>query len=190
MSRTMRALEVAFDLHQGQERKCDKSPYVVHVLDVARLLLSEPGTSEDVVVAGILHDTLEDTRYTSEQLESDFGRKVRQLVESVTEPLTGRTDSGAEKRYTWRQRKQYKLDLAAGATRDQLLVSIADKVSNLQSMRDDLLIFGPNMWEHFSASKKEVRWYHESMWAIFQERLEGCRMLPLYRELMRFVFDE
>lgn len=63
-STIQRALITAYDLHQGQERKCsNQAPYFVHILDVAGHLMAEPTATEDVIIAGILHDTLEDTPY-------------------------------------------------------------------------------------------------------------------------------
>ena len=60
-SNIQRALTLACDLHQGQKRKCNQAPYFVHILDVARLLMAEPTATEETIVAGILHDKLEDT---------------------------------------------------------------------------------------------------------------------------------
>ena len=74
MDNVQRALMTAFECHKSQIRKAGGASYIVHILDVARILLSEPGVSEDVVVAGILHDTLEDTPYTAKQFEQEIGR--------------------------------------------------------------------------------------------------------------------
>lgn len=187
-SKTQKALNMAYDLHQGQKRKCNQAPYFVHILDVARLLMAEPTATEDVIVAGILHDTLEDTDYTAEQLEQDFSTHVRQLVEFTTEPDKDSHTSKEEKRKTWKQRKQHTLDACQTATRDQLLILLADKLSILQSMHDDLVIYGDTLWGHFNADKNDIAWYYLELEKVFEEKLPDVRMLRLYNELIANIF--
>ena len=73
-----KAINTAATLHDGQERKGDGLPYIVHPFSVA-LILMEYSQDEDVIVAGLLHDTIEDTGYTREQMEEDFGERVWQV---------------------------------------------------------------------------------------------------------------
>lgn len=163
MNSIQKALSTAYDLHLGQKRKGSQAPYFVHILDVAGHLMAEPTATEDVIVAGILHDTLEDAPYTANQLEQNFGPEIRQLVEFCTEPAKDNHTSKADKRQTWQQRKQHTIDACQSATHDQLLIVLADKLSNLQSIHDDLIVHGEKLWDHFNANRKEIFWYYSQL---------------------------
>lgn len=189
MTNIPRALSKAYDLHQDQRRKCSQAPYFVHILDVARHLIAEPNITEDVIVAGILHDTLEDTPYTAEALEQDFGPTVRQLVEFNTEPAKDHHTCPQDKQQTWKQRKQHTLNDAPNATRDQLLVLLADKLANLQSLHNDLILHGDTVWTHFNASKDDTAWYYRELQKTFQSRLSETRMQHLFEKLLLPVFQ-
>jgi len=188
MDRVVQALHTAFEQHRGQTRKHSKIPYTVHVLDVARLLLSEPDASEDVVVAGILHDTLEDTPYSAWQMEKEFGPAVRGLVEFATEPQKDRATSMAEKRRTWKSRKEHTIMAARVASTDQLLVLLADKLSNLQSLEVDLATQGDEVWDHFNAPRLDIAWYYTTLRDIFGDKLAATRIFRRYDVLVDEVF--
>ena len=91
-----KAIEFAARAHSGQYRKGTKIPYIVHPLGVAKLLI-EHGCPDHIVIAGILHDTTEDTPVTLEQIKDIFGLAVAALVEEASEP---------DKSDTWENRKK------------------------------------------------------------------------------------
>src|SRR5450631_1910449 len=91
------ALRFAGDAHSGQFRKGTRVPYLIHPLNVAKILL-DCGCSDELAVAGLLHDTVEDTAVTLEQIRASFGDAVARLVEFATEP---------EKLWTWERRKEH-----------------------------------------------------------------------------------
>lgn len=188
MNLILKALEIAFECHKNQRRKGNNAPYIVHILDVAKLLLSEPSASENVIIAGILHDTLEDTIYTVEQLKDDFGVGVLELVQFMTEPDKDNTTSKEEKRLTWKQRKQHTLQACQAATKDQLLILLADKLSNLQSIKDDLITIGDQIWSYFNAQKADICWYYHELGNVFRQRFGSTRLFKLYDKLMTEVF--
>jgi (p)ppGpp synthase/HD superfamily hydrolase len=187
--RIQTALMTAFECHRGQTRKLGGAPYTVHILDVARLLLSEPGVSDDVVVAGILHDTLEDTSYTPQQLERDFGPHVLSLVQFATEPDKDHSTSKEQRRRTWRARKEHTITACAHASRDQLLVLLADKLSNLASLREELHLYGETIWTAFNASQEDIAWYYRALRATLAEKLQDTRLFRLYARLADTVFE-
>ncbi len=189
MDRIQKALMTAYECHRGQTRKLGGAPYIVHILDIARLLLSEPGVSEDVVVAGILHDTLEDTPHTPQQLERDFGPHVLSLVQFATEPGKGPGTSKEEGARTWRARKEHTIQACAHATRDQLLVLIADKLSNLASLQEELHLHGDAVWIAFNASKEDIAWYYRTLRFTVVDKLQDTRLFCLYLQLADEVFD-
>jgi (p)ppGpp synthase/HD superfamily hydrolase len=185
-----KALKIAFECHEGQRRKVNSAPYIVHILDVAKLLLSEPSATENIVIAGILHDTLEDTSYNAEQLKEDFGSSILNIVQFVTEPGKGNITSKEEKRQTWKQRKQHTLDSCQTATNDQLLVLLADKLSNLQSIKNDLLILSDNIWSYFNAQKADICWYFRELNNIFSQRIGNTRLFKIYDKVFEDVFAD
>jgi len=184
MNSIEKALMTAFQCHRGQTRKLGGAPYIVHILDVARILLSEPGVSEDVVIAGILHDTLEDTWYTPLRLERDFGLTVLSLTQFATEPEKGPATTREERHQTWRARKEHTIQDCAHATRDQLLVLIADKLSNLTSLQEEHHLHGDTIWTAFNASKEYTAWYHRSLRTAVADRLQDTRLFRLYTRLV------
>ena len=131
------ALCFAANAHSGQYRKGTNIPYISHLTNVMKILC-ENNCTEEVIVAGILHDVVEDTPVTIEEVEAIFGREVAFLVRGATEVqklVKIRKDSDE---VSWKERKQHTVHfLTEDATPDQLLVSSADKLDNLRSILDD-----------------------------------------------------
>ncbi|MCW2247692.1 (p)ppGpp synthase/HD superfamily hydrolase [Azospirillum fermentarium] len=122
-----RALEFAAHKHTDQRRKGLRAePYINHLAEVAHLVAEATG-GEDVeaVIAGLLHDTMEDTDTSREELEKMFGPTIAAIVSEVTD----------DKRLTRAERKQRQIDTAPAASPKAKLVKIADKISNLRSMK-------------------------------------------------------
>jgi (p)ppGpp synthase/HD superfamily hydrolase len=166
----------------GQSRKGTAFPYVVHPIRVADIL-DRFGLGEDVVVAGFLHDTIEDTAVTAVQVEAEFGPRVRQLVEAVSEP-----DKGAR----WKLRKQLTIDhLAAEDDHDILALTAADKLDNVRSTSDMLLRFSePEVWGHFSAPQAEQHWYYRSIAAILRRKDPDSSLFHALDDETRELFPD
>lgn len=126
LTAVFRALEFAAHKHRDQRRKdADATPYINHPIQLARLLIDDGGlTDTDVIVAAILHDTVEDTRTTTEELEREFGAAVARLVMEVTD----------DKRLPKDVRKRLQVEQAATLSRGARLVKLADKICNLRDM--------------------------------------------------------
>ena len=112
--------------HQNQKRKETEIPYIVHPMEVMQIL-TENGCSENVIVAGILHDTLEDTDTRPEEIEKRFGKEIRSIVQTECE----------DKSKTWKERKQVFIDCLKNDSLETKLVCCADKLSNARSMYAD-----------------------------------------------------
>ena len=104
-------------------------------------------------MAGLLHDTVEDTDVDIDDIQLAFGDRVSTLVANHTE----------NKRLSWRERKQHTIDTVKVADRDTRLLIMADKVSNLRSMLSDYSRVGEQLWERFNASKEEQSWYNSEL---------------------------
>ncbi len=97
-SRVFHAIEFAAKAHQGQFRKGTKIPYIIHPIGAAQILI-EYGCSEEVIIAAILHDTVEDTKVTIQEIEKEFGKEVSKLVEHASEL--------PQETHSWKERKKH-----------------------------------------------------------------------------------
>jgi hypothetical protein len=147
------AIEYAAKAHKSQYRKGTDIPYVSHPLAVGMILL-QAGCKEDVVTAGILHDTLEDTDAKEEELLRLFGPKVLDMVKGCSEP-----DKGA----SWEERKQHTLDSLKHAPLSIRQVACADKLHNLRSIKRDLSTLGEKAWDKFNRGRESQQWYYTEM---------------------------
>ena len=153
--------------HGDQTRKGGDIPYVSHLLGVASLVL-EAGGDEDMAIAGLLHDTIEDTDTTAVDIEHRFGRRVAFIV-------VGCTDTDEHPKPPWRPRKErYITHLVAASTpRDVLAVSLADKLHNARSLLADYRQHGEEVARRFNAGPAEQLWYYETLAGVFQARMPG-----------------
>ncbi|MFA5947596.1 MAG: HD domain-containing protein [Candidatus Gracilibacteria bacterium] len=152
------AINTAAHLHDGQERKADGLPYIVHPFTVALILMNYTA-DEDVIIAGILHDTIEDTPYTKEQMEEAFGPRVTSLVTDLTE---------LPKTFSWQERKDSYLKHLETTSHESKLICAADKIHNLQSMLDAFRKFGEKANEKFNAPADKKLWFYEECLKIFK----------------------
>lgn len=179
-SKIQKAIRRASLLHEGQKRKCDGSPYVTHLFGVA-LILAHYVDDEDVIVAGILHDVLEDVpkeRYSDEDMRQEFGAKIYAIVKEVTEdkdPEEHRTKS----QELWLKRKQQYIDNLKNDSQEALLVAAADKIHNLLSMIESHEKYGDEIWQHFKAPENKRMWFYREVFAVLASRLAH----PIIQEL-------
>ncbi len=132
-------------------------PYIVHPLRVSTLLI-ETGASDSLAIAGVLHDTVEDTDTTLDQIERLFGTDVRMLVDAVTEP---------NRAAPWEERKSGTIDRLGTASQDMLLLACADKLDNVRSMSRGEALLGNAFWDRFSRPRElQARYYRDVANAI------------------------
>lgn len=143
----------AAEAHNGQFRKGTQLPYIIHPLEVAQIL-SSVQASQEVVAAGILHDTLEDTKVSYQDLACCFGDYVASLVLACSNLCDG----------PWQARKQHTVSkLERTQNIDVALILCADKLSNLRSIVYDAEIDRNGIWKRFSAPKEDVLWYYAKL---------------------------
>lgn len=155
--RYRRALEFAFELHRHQSRKGSGVPYVAHVLGVSSLVL-ECGGDEDLAIAALLHDAVEDQGgvVVGEQIRELFGDRVANVVLACS-------DSWGADRSPWRERKEAYIAKLGTTSSDAHLVASCDKLYNLQTIVDDLLANGAEVWTRFSGGRDGVVWYYSQL---------------------------
>ena len=178
------AISFAVKVHDGMRRKTNNAPYILHPLESATIV----GTMTDdqnVIAGAILHDVVEDTDVTIEEIEEKFGKRVRELVESETE--NKRPEMPASE--TWRIRKEESLKVLEN-TNDigVLMVWLGDKLANMRSIYRDFQIEGNAMWEKFNQKDvNEHAWYYNSI-VNLTKRLSYTSAWLEYKTLVDLVF--
>jgi len=147
------ALDFAAKAHKGKDRKGTDIPYIAHPYGVGVILL-QAGCDEEVVVAGILHDTVEDSPVTLEDIREQFGERVASIVEGCSEP---------DKSLPWEERKRHSLEHLKTAPEEVRMVVCADKLHNIRSMAAEYEIIGDKLWERFNRGKEAQEWYYRGM---------------------------
>jgi len=181
-----RAIVSATLLHSNQKRKMSGAPYIVHPYAVA-FLLAHYSDDEDVIIAGLLHDTLEDVpEYTEEKLREEFGDRVCMIVKEISENYTEEEKIFPQKRSeSWLVRKEGYLNGLKDDSKEALLVAAADKIHNIRSFLDEYAIHHDTVWQYFRTTPEKMLWFYGEATDIIEKRLHH----PLSVEL-RKVFEE
>ena len=151
-NRLNKAITFATEKHSGQVRKSTKIPYILHPLEVLQVLYSMRADT-NLMIAGVLHDTVEDTDTTLDEIREIFGDDVADLVASNSE----------DKSKTWEERKQHTINELAKADLRVKMLIMADKLSNIRSIAFDYNNIGDKLWERFNAPKEKQAWYYDGI---------------------------
>jgi (p)ppGpp synthase/HD superfamily hydrolase len=169
-----RALLYATHVHGGQVRKGTTTPYVAHLMAVAATVL-EYGGDEDIAIAALLHDSVEDQggRGRLEDVRNRFGERVAHVVAACSDSMAN--TSAGEQKPDWKTRKKAYIAHLKTADTDILRVSLADKVHNARAILRDLRKpeIGPAIWSRFSQPREKTLWYYRSLADVFCETLPG-----------------
>jgi (p)ppGpp synthase/HD superfamily hydrolase len=172
------ALAFASRMHGGQTKKGTEVPYIAHLLGVAALVL-EAGGDEDLAIAALLHDVVEDCggKPVLKEIRGRFGARVAHIVD-------GCTDAYTFPKPPWRERKEQYLRRLRGEDAGTRLVSAADKLYNLRSIVNDYREIGESIWERFTTRREGTLWYYRAL-------VKEFRRTPnrLSRELERAFGD-
>jgi (p)ppGpp synthase/HD superfamily hydrolase len=155
--RLQSAFRYAAEKHAGQTRKQTAVPYLSHLMAVASLVL-EAGGDEEMAIAALLHDVVEDCggMPTLREVRKLFGRRVANIVD-------GCTDSYTEPKPEWLQRKKDYLREVQRADAETRLVSAADKLHNVRTILTDYRHDGEAIWSRFSGKKDGTLWYYRAL---------------------------
>ena len=175
------AAEFAERAHEGVYRKGTKIPYITHPMETAAIVTAFTNEPE-MIAAALLHDVIEDAGVTKEELEEKFGSRVAFLVESESE----------DKSRSWMERKGTTVEHLKSATRDEKILALADKLSNIRSTVRDYLVLGDEVWQRFNQKDKEMQgWYYKGVAEALKEfkghiYYEEYLMPVSYTHLMTF----
>lgn len=175
-----KAVQIAREAHRGQKRKITGEKYFSHPLNVARILRAA-NMPEYVVVAGLLHDAVEDTNLTEMDIEREFGKEVARLVAAHTE----------DKSLSWENRKSHTIQTVKTGDLDVKALIVADKLDNLTSIKYALSSEGERAWTYFKRGYQEQKWYYSSVASVMYEGISkdtAPLFFAQYERLVRTVF--
>lgn len=155
--RFLRAFVFAAEKHKGQTRKASSIPYLAHLMGVASLVL-EAGGNEDLAIAALLHDVVEDCGGAPmlKEVRRRFGGRVARIVH-------GCTDADTYPKPPWRERKEEYIARLRDEDPDTRLVSAADKLNNVRSIISDYRAVGESVWSRFNGGREGTLWYYRTL---------------------------
>lgn len=169
-----RAMALAVRAHEGQMRKEAAVPYIVHPVSVA-LILARYGFSDTVIAAALVHDVVEDTSVSEEELRRELGDGVADLVVPVTHDST----------LPWEEKKRAYIEAVRNASMDVKAISIADKITNAESLIAAYKVQGTAIWKYFNAGREKKLWFEHAMLDMFRASL----VHPIVDEYVALVRD-
>lgn len=179
-----KAIKFAVDAHANTERRGKGFPYVIHVLEAMEIVASMSNDPE-LLAAAALHDTVEDTGVTVEEIKSGFGEKVANLVKAESDVI----DSSVSETESWRSRKQDAIDRLSSASLEAKMVALGDKLSNMRAIARDYKKSGDKLWEIFHApgGKSDHEWHYRGLAKALSD-LEGTDAYAEFISLIDEVF--
>ena len=180
-----RAIIFAVKAHSGTERRGKGYPYIVHPLEAVEIVATMTADQE-LLAAAALHDTVEDTDVTVEQIRAEFGDRVAELVAAETDVMAGFDRPSEEE--TWHARKQAAIDRLSKASRDAKMVALGDKLSNMRAIARDYAVQGDALWNIFHAKDpKDHEWHYRGLADALRE-LEDTFAYKEFENLINQVF--
>lgn len=161
-----KAIRFAVDAHANTERRGKGFPYVIHVLEAMEIVASISNDPE-LLAAAALHDTVEDTSVTIDQIRRNFGDRVAAIVESESDTL----EASVPEEDSWIKRKQIAIDRLAAAPLDSKIVAMGDKLSNMRAIARDYRHQGDELWKIFHApnGKPDHEWHYRGLAASLSD---------------------
>ena len=180
-----RAIVFAVRAHAGTERRGKGFPYIVHPLEAVEIVATMT-SDQELLAAAALHDTVEDTDVTIEQIRTEFGERVASFVAAESDEPHQRRDSVEN----WRARKQAAIDRIACASRDAKMVALGDKLSNMRAIARDYAEQGDRLWDLFHAKDpKDHEWHYRGLADALSE-LRDTFAYKEFEELIEQVFNK
>jgi len=176
-----KAIAFATQAHEGQLRKGTKRPFILHPLEVGKIVASMTEDAE-VICAAILHDTIEDCEHVTEEIiAQEFTRRVADMVAQESE----------DKSKTWMERKSHTIEKLRVAPKEIQMIGLADKLSNMRDIDRDYPECGEELWNRFRMKDKNViGWYYKSVRDSLEHGMKDMRPYQEYCALIEKNFKE
>ena len=179
-----RAILFAVRAHAGTERRGKGFPYIVHPLEAVAIVATMT-PDQELLAAAALHDTVEDTDVTVEQLRAEFGERVAHLVAEESDSF----EPGVSEAESWRARKQAAIDRLARASREAKMVALGDKLSNMRAIARDYAEQGDSFWSLFHESNPAAHEWHYRGLADSLRELSDTAAFQEFERLINQVFS-
>ena len=154
-----RAIIFAVKAHAGTERRGKGFPYIVHPMEAMEIVATMT-PDQELLAAAALHDTVEDTDVTVEQIREEFGERIASLVAAESDVMV----EGVSEEDSWHARKKAAIDRLANASHDAKMVALGDKLSNMRAIARDYAVQGDKLWSLFHASDpKDHEWHYRGL---------------------------
>ena len=174
-----RAIIFAVKAHHNSERRGKGFPYIVHPMEAVEIVATIT-SDQELLAAAVLHDTVEDTDVTLEDIRHEFGDRVASIVEDESD----KNIEGVSETDTWMERKQTAIDRLRQAPLDAKIVAMGDKLSNMRAIYRDYLTKGDSLWQIFHVSDKSV---HEWRYRKLAESLSDLSDTFAYKEFTGLI---
>ena len=174
-----RAIIFAVKAHAGTERRGKGYPYIVHPMEAVEIVATMT-KDQELLAAAILHDTVEDTNVTIDQIRDEFGDRVASLVASESDVMP----EGVSEEDSWHARKQAAIDRLSNASHDAKIVALGDKLSNMRAIARDYAEQGDKLWNIFHTNDpKEHEWHSRGL----AEALKELEDTFAYQEFVKLI---
>ena len=154
-----RAIIFAVKAHAGTERRGKGFPYIVHPMEAVEIVATIT-PDQELLAAAALHDVVEDTDISADEIRAEFGDRIANLVVSESDVFP----EGVSEEDSWRARKQAAIDRLAAAPRDAKIVALGDKLSNMRAIARDYAVKGDELWKIFHAPHpSDHEWHYRGL---------------------------
>ena len=154
-----RAIIFAVKAHAGTERRGKGFPYIVHPMEAVEIVATIT-PDQELLAAAALHDVIEDTDISADELRAEFGDRIANLVVAESDVFP----EGVSEEDSWRARKQAAIDRLAAAPRDAKIVAMGDKLSNMRAIARDYAVKGDELWKIFHAPHpSDHEWHYRGL---------------------------
>ena len=178
-----RAIIFAVKAHAGTERRGKGFPYIVHPLEAVEIV-STMTADQELLAAAALHDTVEDTDVTVEQLRAEFGDRIASLVAEESDEMP----EGVSEEDSWHGRKRAAIERLSHASREAKMVALGDKLSNMRAIARDYAVQGDAFWDLFHVKDpKDHAWHYRGLVDALRE-LDETFAFQEFERLVKQVF--
>ena len=174
-----RAIIFAVKAHAGTERRGKGFPYIVHPMEAMEIVATIT-PDQELLAAAALHDVVEDTEISADEIRREFGDRIAALVVAESDVF----EEGVSEEDSWHARKQAAMDRLAAAPRDAKIVAMGDKLSNMRAIARDYAVKGDELWKIFHAKDpRDHEWHYRGLAAALEELKDSFA----YREFVKLI---
>ena len=174
-----RAIEFAVHAHAGIERRGKGFPYIVHPMEAVEIVATMT-SDQELLAAAVLHDVVEDTDITIDQIRREFGERIASIVAVESDNC----DTTVRPSTTWHDKKQAAITRLSRAPYDAKMVALGDKLSNMRAIARDYAVQGDALWSLFRTNDPhEHAWHYQGL----ARALSDLHDTPAYQEFSHLV---